>query len=52
MAHTCPECALTCHCGGDIGDMILNLPRYENHCTHCPGPDDDEPDYDDFDDEE
>jgi hypothetical protein len=32
MAHECPECGYTCHCRGDIDDLVLepSLP-----CTCC-----------------
>lgn len=36
MAHECPDCGLTCHCGGDIDDLRLNLDKYVFACTHCP----------------
>lgn len=35
MAHECPECGLSCHCGGDIDDMLLNNDRYVHGCSHC-----------------
>lgn len=35
MAHECPDCGLTCHCGGDIDDLRLNHDRYVNQCSHC-----------------
>ncbi len=40
MSHECPSCGIACHCGGDIGDMILNEKRYIVHCLHCDYPDD------------
>jgi hypothetical protein len=42
MAHECPVCGLTCHCGGDISDLLLNIESRVNRCQHC-GPDEDEP---------
>lgn len=49
MAHTCPECGLICHCGGDIDDIIFGT---EIYCSHCWPEDDDEDDSDeDLDDE-
>ena len=35
MAHECPECGLTCHCGGDIDDLRLPDKAAETACTHC-----------------
>jgi len=35
MAHTCPECGQTCHCGGDIDDLILDFDEDVIGCTHC-----------------
>lgn len=32
MAHTCPECGLTCHCNGDIDDLLFDE---ETFCLHC-----------------
>jgi len=51
MTHQCPDCGLTCHCGGDIDDLLLDLDKYVNGCTHCAG-DDSEPDFYDYDDSE
>lgn len=47
MAHACPECGYTCHCGGDIEDCIIEGTREEARCTHCDLFDnyDDEDDY-------
>lgn len=42
MAHTCPKCGLTCHCGGDIDDLNFGA---EPYCRHCDDKDDDEEDY-------
>ena len=33
--HECPDCYSSCHCGGDIDDLLLNSDKYVNHCTHC-----------------
>jgi len=40
MAHECPTCYFTCHCGGDIGDLIFTETKYETNCTHCNSNDD------------
>jgi len=42
MAHECPECGCTCHCGGDIDDICLPNRHYEARCTCCPYPFDEE----------
>lgn len=43
MAHTCPTCGYTCHCGGDIDD--INFGEHYG-CICCDGEDDwDEDDY-------
>lgn len=34
MAHTCPECFQVCHCNGDIDDMVLDWPKYQDKCVH------------------
>lgn len=36
MAHECPICGLSCHCGGDIDDLCFFDSKYAVHCTHCP----------------
>ena len=36
MAHECPECGITCHCGGDVDDLVLNEGQYRDMCRHCP----------------
>lgn len=41
MGHHCPKCALRCHCGGDIDDLIFDDNTYANQCEHCPEVDDD-----------
>jgi len=33
MAHECPNCGLTCFCGGDIDDILFIDPIY--NCGHC-----------------
>ena len=39
MAHTCPDCGLTCHCGGDIDDIDFGDDSEEAiACTHCDCP--------------
>ena len=48
MSHECPECGLTCYCGGDIDDCCFNAPYYVVHCTHCP--EEDDMDYDESED--
>lgn len=35
MAHECPICYQTCHCGGDIDDICLSGTDEEMMCTHC-----------------
>jgi hypothetical protein len=37
MAHTCPECGMTCHCNGDIDDLCLDFDEDVLACTHCDG---------------
>lgn len=44
MAHTCPICGMTCHCGGDIDDICFG--ESDEFCTHCDY-DEDESDPDD-----
>lgn len=39
MAHTCPKCGYSCHCGGDIDDLNFGE-LFE--CNHCGQWDDDE----------
>ena len=35
MAHTCPDCGLTCYCGGDIDDICFGDDCEEaDRCTH------------------
>ncbi len=36
MAHSCPECWLVCHCGGDIDDLCFDDTDEAMRCTHCP----------------
>ncbi len=36
MAHTCPDCGLMCHCGGDIGDCLFDFDEDVDQCKHCP----------------
>lgn len=44
MAHSCPDCSQTCHCGGDIDDIDFGDDTPEAmRCTHCRDRDD-EPD--------
>jgi hypothetical protein len=39
MAHTCPDCGLLCHCGGDIDDIDFGDDTPEAAvCTHCDCP--------------
>ena len=33
MAHTCPNCGMTCHCGGDIDDICFG--EADEFCSHC-----------------
>lgn len=40
MAHTCPECGVTCHCGGDIDDIDFGEP--DGYCSCCDHDDDEE----------
>lgn len=41
MAHTCPECGMLCHCGGDIDDMEMDGTPEQDRCSHCPDEDND-----------
>lgn len=54
MAHSCPDCDSTCHCGGDIDDCVFNGTPEQRRCTHCPLDDADDDYYadDDADDDE
>lgn len=38
MAHSCPECGMWCHCGGDIDDIECRTAEwvYKN-CDCCDG---------------
>lgn len=47
MAHSCPDCCLTCYCGGDIDDIFFENSRGEMLCTHCDGDGEEEFYYDD-----
>ena len=39
MAHTCPDCGLLCHCGGDIDDIDFGDDCPEAiACKHCDCP--------------
>jgi len=40
MAHSCPECGLNCHCGGDIDDCEFEGTIEQMRCRHCEGKDD------------
>lgn len=46
MAHSCPECGLTCYCGGDIDDCIFDFDEDVETCEHCFDREDDEDEYD------
>jgi hypothetical protein len=35
MAHSCPDCGMTCYCGSDIDDCLLDFEADVNACTHC-----------------
>lgn len=35
VAHTCPKCGQTCHCNGDIDDIILDCEEDILACDHC-----------------
>lgn len=35
MAHTCPECGMLCHCGGDIDDLDFGEAMRCNHYIEC-----------------
>jgi hypothetical protein len=35
MAHTCPECGVLCHCGGDIDDCEMDGTEDQMQCSHC-----------------
>lgn len=39
MAHECPDCGMTCHCGGDIDDCLFEGTQEQLHCSHCPDDD-------------
>lgn len=41
MAHNCPTCYMTCHCGGDIDDICFESTKY---CCHCEESDEEDPD--------
>jgi hypothetical protein len=51
MAHTCPNCGLICHCGGDIDDIVIGNCPPRRYCTHCDLEDEDD-DWEDFGDDE
>lgn len=38
MAHTCPECGMLCHCGGDIDDICFG--EADDYCSCCDSDDD------------
>lgn len=40
MAHTCPECGMLCHCGGDIDDCEFDGTPEQDRCGHCDGEED------------
>jgi hypothetical protein len=33
MSHECPDCGMTCHCGGDIDDICFG--ETDEYCSHC-----------------
>ncbi len=35
MAHECPHCGCTCHCGGDIDDICFSGTPEEAACRCC-----------------
>jgi len=37
MAHECPECGYSCHCGGDIECCNYGYSEYAAACSHCDG---------------
>lgn len=40
MAHSCPNCGMACHCGGDIDDIDFGADTPEAiACRHCDCPD-------------
>lgn len=47
MAHTCPNCGMLCHCGGDIDDICFG--EADEFCTCC-YEDEEDDSYDDCDD--
>jgi hypothetical protein len=49
MAHECPDCGLSCHCGGDIDDIMFPDSKYAVTCTCCDRSEDEEEYYDDYD---
>lgn len=56
MAHICPKCGETCHCGGDIHGVISGTcPTIGVACIHCKQEgweDDTDDDWEDYDDED
>lgn len=48
MAHSCPECGMTCYCNGDIDDILLDEDDAINRCDHCSPFDDDDWDDDEL----
>lgn len=48
MAHTCPDCGMTCHCHGDIDDIDFGEPDFACDCCH----EEDDEEYYEEDDEE
>lgn len=34
MAHTCPECGMSCYCKGDIDDIDFGE-RWDCECEYC-----------------
>lgn len=48
MAHSCPECGVLCHCGGDIDDCEFEGTRKQMQCRHCDPDDRDDDEYDEY----
>jgi hypothetical protein len=51
MAHECPDCGCSCHCGGDIDDILFLDSKYAVTCTCCAVFENEEEYYDDYEDE-
>lgn len=45
MAHSCPVCGCTCHCGGDIDDICFDSNEELDSCTCCDEFEEDDEDF-------